>query len=203
MAGQRSRESFHALLGKEYAGIVNSDRYNAYYGLAASRHQLCWAHLIRNLKGIAVRAGPAEEWANQCLDLTKKLFEVWHTFLAGPQTEIGRAALIAEVEPIRAAFVAQLEAGLGHSDAKVVTFSREVAKLEARLWVFVKVPGIEPTNNAAERALRPAVIWRKTSFGSQSEQGERFVERMLTVEAICQLQGRNFLDFLAESLAAA
>ena len=202
VAAQRSRASFHALLGREYAGIVNSDRYNAYYGVASSRHQLCWAHLIRNLKGIATRAGPAEEWANGCLDLTKKLFEVWHSFQAGPQTAAERATLVAEVELIRATFQAQLAAGLSHSDAKVVTFSREVSKLEARLWLFARVAGIEPTNNAAERALRPAVIWRKTSFGTQSEVGERFVERMLTVEATCQLQRRNFLDFLAESLAA-
>jgi transposase len=202
VAARRSRDSFHALLGSTYQGIVNSDRYNAYYGLEASQHQLCWAHLIRNLKGIAARAGPCEVWAKQCLEITKSLFEVWSTFQLVPETEATRAALVEQVEPIRAAFKAQLKAGLDHSEAKVVTFSREVSKLEARLWVFVNVPGIEPTNNAAERALRPAVIWRKTSFGTQSENGQRFVERMLTVEATCQLQGRNFLDFLAASLAA-
>lgn len=202
LATQRSRESFHALLGSEYTGIVNSDRYNAYYALAANHHQLCWAHLIRNLTGIAARAGPAAEWANVCLDLSSKLFEVWHQYRAGPASEVEQAALIVEVAPIRAAFQAQLEVGLGHPDVKVVTFSREVLKLEERLWLFVKVPGIEPTNNAAERALRPAVIWRKTCFGTQSENGQHFVERMLTVEATCQLQGRNFLDFLAASLAA-
>jgi transposase len=63
-----------------------------------------------------------------------------------------------------------------------------------------KVLNVEPTNNAAERALRPAVIWRKTSFGTQGEHGQRFVARMLTIRATCRLQGRNFLEFLVDSL---
>jgi hypothetical protein len=109
-----------------------------------------------------------------------------------------------EVEPIRAAIIEQLELGLtlNPADKKLLRFCRQLLKHEARLWVFARVPGIESTNNTAERALRPAVIWRKTSFGTQGENGQRFVERMLTIRATCCLQKRNFLEFLAANLKA-
>ncbi len=71
------------------------------------------------------------------------------------------------------------------------------------LWTFAVVDGVEPTNNAAERALRPAVLWRKGSFGSQSDDGCRFVERLLTVAATCKQQGRGLLDFLVQAITAA
>jgi hypothetical protein len=112
--------------------------------------------------------------------------------------------LLAEIEPIRSAFKSQLELGLTlqPKDKKLTRFCRQLLKHEVRLWVFVNVLDVEPTNNAAERALRPAVIWRKTSFGTQGENGQRFVERMLTIQATCRLQSRNFLKFLAASLKA-
>jgi hypothetical protein len=105
---------------------------------------------------------------------------------------------------MRAAFKSQLELGLTllPEDKKLVRFCHQLLKHEARLWVFVKEQGVEPTNNATERTLRPAVIWRKTSFGTQGENGQRFVERMLTIRATCRLQGHNFLEFLAASLKA-
>lgn len=201
VAKSRSRASFKALVGEHYSGVVGSDRYNAYYSLEASRHQLCWAHLIRNLRGLGERAGPAKSWSEACLALTNELFKLWHEFKA---TEAGmsRAELAQRMEPIRAGFKQQLEEGQRLEDGKVKTFSTQLLKFEKRLWVFVSVARVEPTNNQAERALRPAVIWRKTCYGSQSEQGCRFVERMLTTSATCQVQGRNLLDFVSESLKA-
>jgi transposase len=67
---------------------------------------------------------------------------------------------------------------------------------EEHLWTFLRVRGIEPTNNAAERALRHAVLWRKSSGGTASEWGSRFVERVLSVAATCRQQGRNVLEYL-------
>jgi transposase len=81
-------------------------------------------------------------------------------------------------------------------------FCAEVLKLEPALWTFVEVPGIEPTNNAVERALRPAVLWRKGAFGSDSEGGLRFVERILTVTATCRQRSRPLLPFLTQAVAA-
>jgi transposase len=79
---------------------------------------------------------------------------------------------------------------------------RDLLKWEESLWTFARVAGIEPTNNLAERTLRKAVLWRKGSFGSMSEAGSRFAERMLTVCESLRAQGRNILDFLEESIRA-
>ena len=73
---------------------------------------------------------------------------------------------------------------------------RETRELEPALWTFVRKDGFEPTNNFAERAIRPAVLWRRGSFGTQSENGSRFVERIVTVVASLEQQGRNALVFL-------
>jgi len=77
--------------------------------------------------------------------------------------------------------------------------AREILKLKGALFTFVGVPGLEPTNNAAERALRPAVLWRKGSWGTHSPEGSRFVERMLTVVATLKQQQRHVLEFLTDS----
>ena len=201
VATSRSRAAFVALVGENYGGIVHSDRYNAYVALDAKRHQLCWAHLIRNLRGLGGRAGPAQEWAEKGLRLSEELFSLWHQFRQS-EGGLSRQELNQKVAPIRAGFKSHLEIGQLLEDGKVQTFARQLLKHEERLWVFVSEPRIEPTNNRAERALRPAVIWRKTCFGTQSEKGSRFVERMLSVEATCQLQGHNFVDFLSQSLKA-
>jgi transposase len=196
----RCGKSLKALTGENYVGIIHSDRHKPYLKLEASRHQLCWAHLIRNLRGLSQRAGPAEKWAEECLGESEKLFEVWHRFKSG---DIDRAQLQSEVGSIRAAFKGQLELGTRLGDGAVGAFSRELLKLEERLYWFVKEPGVEPTNNLAEQALRGAVIWRKKCFGNQSDWGERFVERILSVKATVQKQGQNFLNYLTECLQAA
>lgn len=198
---QRSRASLHALIGQDYRGVVGSDHYNAYYGVAPDHHQLCWAHLLRNLRGLGERAGPAAKWSETALNLSQRLFACWHNFKHS-QTDKGRTQLQSEVGLVRAEFKSHLEKGLNLGDGKVRAFCRQLLKHEDCLWVFSHLEGVEPTNNAAEQALRPAVIWRKTCFGTQSERGQRFVERMLSVSASCAKSGRNLFDFVSESLAA-
>jgi transposase len=199
VTSSRCGKSLKALIGETYKGIIHSDRHKPYLKLEASRHQLCWAHLIRNLRGLAQRAGPAEQWAEECLLESENLFEAWHRF---KREELSRAELIELVEPIRAAFKGQLVAGTILGDGKVKAFSRELLRLEERLYLFVKESGVEPTNNAAEQALRCGVIWRKKCFGSQSDWGEQFVARVLSVRATSQKQGLNFLTYLRECLEA-
>lgn len=200
VTSSRCTKSLVGLIGENYTGLIHSDRHKPYLKLAQSQHQLCWAHLIRNLRGLSQRAGPAERWAEECLVESEKLFEVWHRF---KHEEISRVELTALVEPIRAAFEQQLKLGTNLGDGAVGAFSRELLRLEARLYLFVKEPGVEPTNNAAEQALRCGVIWRKKSFGSQSDWGERFVERILSVRVTAQKQGLNFRNYLSECLEAA
>lgn len=187
------------LVGSAYGGIIHSDRLRSYRGLQPQRHQLCWAHLLRNLKGLRQRAGPAEGWASATLEWVKLLFKVWQRYRQGALSweELGR-----QMGPIRAGFKSQLKAGCEVADPKVQSFSVNLLEVESCLWLFVEHVGLEPTNNNAERALRGAVIWRKTCFGTQSEAGERFVERVLTVEATCRKQGRSFVEYLQAALEA-
>jgi transposase len=92
--------------------------------------------------------------------------------------------------------------GCFDDDATVATFCENLLKLEAALWTFVTTEGVEPTNNFMERLLRRAVLWRRRSFGSWSEAGCRFVERILTVVQTRRLQNRSVLDYLHAALLA-
>ena len=96
-----------------------------------------------------------------------------------------------------------LRRGQANPDHKGAGLCRELTKWWPALWTFARVEGVEPTNNGAERALRPAVLWRKGSFGSDSEAGSRFAERLLTVVASCRQQGRPLLGFLVRASEAA
>lgn len=100
------------------------------------------------------------------------------------------------MQTLRASFTMELEWGSQSACAKTAATCRELLLREAALWTFVRVEGIEPTNNAAERSLRGAVLWRKVSFGTQSARGSRFVASMLTVLLSCQQQKRNALLYL-------
>jgi transposase len=95
-----------------------------------------------------------------------------------------------------------LQSGAALACAKTAAFGDNLLELEPALWTFVRVQGVEPTNNAAERALRPAVLCRRRSFGCHSEGGCRFVERMLTVVQTLHLQGRRVIDYLADAITA-
>jgi transposase len=140
--------------------------------------------------------------------LEKKLFNLWHQFR---NEQLTRSELIQAVEPIQAQVLTCLleaaEFQIGENEktplAKTVRTCRNLLKLFDSLWLFVREDGVEPTNNAAERAIRPAVIWRRTSFGSDSAAGSEFVSRLLTVVSSLKAQERNILDFLAESVSAA
>jgi transposase len=186
------------LVGLDFGGIVTSDRLKTYRCLDVDRRQLCWAHLIRNLLALAERGGSLGGWAADLLALADLMFGVWYQFRAGA---IDRALLQAALAPIQAAMRAILERGQRRYD-QAQGLSDELLTLWPALWTFAVVEGVEPTNNAAERALRPAVLWRKKSFGAYSASGNTFVERILTVRATCQQQGRHLLTFLAQAVQA-
>ena len=129
-----------------------------------------------------------------------KLFALWHRFRDG---ELDRATLKAAMAPIRAELRRLVETGrddLPWEQAR--GFCRDLLWVWPALWTFVDVAGVEPTNNAAERALRPAVLWRKGCYGTDSVDGSRFVERILTVATTCQQQERHVLPFLADAVRA-
>jgi transposase len=198
LASNRSATTLHALLGQDYGGIVGSDRGRAYLGQPPERHQLCWAHLIRNFRALAERHGSLGAWAADWLGLSEVVFRLWHAFRGGP---IDREQLQAAITALQTTMHALLVRGTRRFDAACGISHELLAHWEA-LWTFVRVEGVEPTNNAAEQALRPAVLWRKGCFGAQSAAGNQFVERILTVSATCQQQQRHLLTFLTEAVEA-
>ncbi len=196
----RSKAVAQDLLGADWAGIVGSDRYAAYRYLPLERRQLCWAHLIREFRKLAVYNQQQRPLGERLLDLSSRIFAAWHRFGAGA---IDRPALLLELAPLQADLELALEAGLDPPHASVAgALCGNLLDHWPALWTFAHVEGVEPTNNVAERALRPAVLWRKGSFGTQSDAGSRFVERLLTVAASCKQQGRGLLDFLVQAVTA-
>lgn len=199
---RRSRGSRSAkeLIGACYKGIVNTDRWSGYNWILLCLRQICWAHLKRDFKKIAERGGEAKVIGEGLLACAKELFRLWHRVRDGT---LKRSSFRTYVSPIRSRVHDLLSQGAASADSKVAGMCSKILEVEPALWTFVRVPGVEPTNNAAERAIRPAVIWRRTSFGTQSENGSTFVERMLTVVTSLRLQRRNVLEFVTAACTAA
>ncbi|MFC1482351.1 IS66 family transposase [Myxococcota bacterium] len=187
------------LLGKGFAGILVSDRWSGYTWIDPAWRQLCWAHLIRDLTKIAARGGRSEEIANAILEHVKEMFVLWRMLQDGKRK---RPWFRRRMVGIRADIELLLAQGEKCGHAKTQRTCKRILKLKAALWTFVEHEGVEPTNNLAERTIRPYVLWRKVSFGTQSDRGNRFVERMLTVSATCRLQQRNVLDYLTDAISA-
>ncbi|HVE74177.1 MAG TPA: IS66 family transposase [Mycobacteriales bacterium] len=196
----RSSAVVRELLGPKWAGIVGSDRYSAYRWLPLEQRQLCWAHLVREFRKLATYNQHQAPLGERLLDLSTRIFAIWYRFRAAA---IDRPTLLVELAPLQAELRRALEDGLAPPHAVVAgALCGNLLDCWPALWTFAHVDGVEPTNNAAERALRPAVLWRKGSFGTQSDHGSRFVERLLTVAASCKQQGRGLLDFLVQAITA-
>ena len=196
----RGARSAKELIGEFYRGIVNSDRWVGYNWIPLWLRQICWAHLKRDFKKIAERGGEAKVIGEGLLACAKDLFRLWHRVRDGT---LKRSSFRTYVSPIRSRVHNLLSQGAALADSKVAGMCAKILEVEPALWTFVRVPGVQPTNNAAERAIRPAVIWRRTSFGTQSESGSTFVERMLTVVTSLRLQKRNVLEFVTAACTAA
>jgi len=196
----RSSLAFQEVFGT-FKGGLTTDRYGG-YNIHKGPQQLCWSHADRDFEKIASREG-VDQWIGEALLNCKKIvFELWHQFKDGCIT---RAELIKAIEAdpkenIRVI----LKAGAAHEDCMnktKATCADFFTRFDA-LWVFVYVEGVEPTNNVAERGLRHGVIWRKLSHGSQSEIGERFVERVMTVAMTLKLQAKNTFDYFSQCFKA-
>lgn len=196
---QRNGQALKALLGNMFRGIVTSDRFRTYLTLPIERRQVCWAHLKRNWQAFSERDGAVGKWGQQAIESIERLFDFWHRFRAGAWT---RRELQAHMRPVQVELRRLLEQGHTLPLTKAQTFSREVWDLWPALWTFLYVEGIEPTNNAAERALRPAVLWRKGCFGTQSDAGDMFAARILSVVATCRQQEHHLLTFLTNAVRA-
>ena len=203
----RSTAAAIELLGNAFDGIVVSDRFSTCNHLPTQQRQLCWAHLIRDLTAIAERPGASAEFGAELLGLQQQLFGHWHHYREG---KIDWPALQQSCRPIRQAFETTLQrvVELGYQRgertpwASTVRTCQQLQKVRGGLWTFLETRGIEPTNNAAERALRQSVIQRKISHGVQSASGAICRSRLLTVTTTLRQQGRDVWEFLEQAWIA-
>jgi transposase len=188
------------LLGEEFSGILVTDRYSAYNWYPVRWRQLCWAHLQRDFEAMRGRGGRSEEIGDALLAQAHQMFTWWHRVREGT---LQRSTFRSYMSPIRREVERLLEAGSTCDVPKTEGTCRDILQRREALWTFVQVAGVEPTNNTAERSIRPGVLWRKGSFGTQSEEGSRFVESMMTVVSTLKQQQRNVLEYLTEACDAA
>jgi transposase len=195
---RRNRDAFVRFLG-DFKGRLVTDRLSTYMHIPNKRHQVCLAHLERDFKKIASLGGTATVVGDQGVAIIHEVFALWHAFKRG---ESSRINLRRRLKPVKERLHDLLVDGLQNPDVTTNEFCAELLPRWDCLWVFTYVEGVEPTNNASERDLRPAVLWRKGSFGSQSDAGSRYVERMLTVVKTLRKQKRNVLDFIEQACRA-
>lgn len=194
----REATALTTLLGEQFRGVVNCDRAKMYWYLGSL--QWCWAHLKRDFQAIIDSGDPrAQRLGYQLRRATCKLFEHWADYRRG---KISRATLVRRMGPVRRKVECLLLRGTECGHAPTRGTCRELYEHRQWLWMYLRHEGVEPTNNAGERSLRHAVIWRKLSFGTQSANGSRFVETMLTVVETCRQQRHNAFEFLTRAVEA-
>ena len=207
IATSRGSDVLRRLLGTTFPGVLGSDRLPTYTKYASGHRQFCWAHFTRNLLSAQDLATTptATRFCRDALALPRRLFRLWHRARGDPHTRGGpitRDQLIAKALPIEKRFFALAERHVNHADHAVGNLARALFVHHPHFFTFVHEDGVEPTNNAAARALRTAVQWRKIMFGNRSDDGERAVERLLTVTRTCQLQPLSTLVYLTAAMTA-
>lgn len=188
------------LLGEAYQGVVGSDRWSGYNWVENTRRQVCWAHLLRGFEAFLARGGASERIGRLLLSEAEQMFHWWHRVRDGT---LSRSEFQAKMGTVQARVGELLREGTTCENPKTAHTCQNLLEVEEALWAFVRLEGVEPTNNAAERAIRAGVLWRKGSFGTQGVPGSLFVERMMTVVASLRQQKRNVLAYLQAACEAA
>jgi transposase len=199
IAAKRSAAVAKAVLGSEPNQVVTGDRHSSLQWIDPAWRQVCWSHLDRDFQAMIDRGGPGAATGRALLRVSKRMFRWWHRLCDGA---IDRRRFKTVAARLRREVKVALEAGQRCGCAQTAATCFEILKVEEGLWTFARLEGVEPTNNACERALRHAVIWRRISGGTDSAHGSRFVERMLTVVATCRQQKRDVLDYLSSCFEA-
>jgi transposase len=199
IARNRSGKVARHLLGEDFAGFLTTDRWSAYEWVDAGLRQLCWAHLTRDFQGFIDRGGRGGRIGRELMRERNRFFKWYHRVRDGT---LAREQFEKRMRGVERRVGQLLRKAARRAEKKTAGMAREILQWEKCLWTFVDVPGLEPTNNFGERCIRHAVMYRKTSFGTQSEEGSRFVERIFTATATLKLQGRDVLAFLTDALAA-
>ena len=188
-----------ALLGEKIWGILISDRYSSYNYIDDFQRQFCWAHLLRDFIKISERSGQSGRTGEQLLAYSRRMFKLWWRYRDG---NLSRSRFIVVMKRIQEGLEETLEAGTRCGHSKTEGTCKQILKHKIALWTFVTKEGVEPTNNIAEQIIRGYVMWRKTSFGTQSDRGDRYVERIMTASTCCRLQGKNLPEYLSKAISA-
>jgi transposase len=182
------------------SGFLVSDRGGQFLFWAMDQRQICWAHLLRKFAEFSERSEPEAAALGRALVLLAHvLFHEWHRIRDGT---LSRAEFQREMEILAPRVEELLERGATLGVRGVSGSCKDILAHRAALWTFVREPGVEPTNNHAEQQLRGFVQWRRMSFGSQSDRGECFAERMMTVVHTLRKQKRHVLSFLTDACTA-
>jgi len=200
LASSRRKVVAQEILGEDFSGIIITDRYVGYDWVSTAQRQLCWAHLIRDFKSMAESKYAASRLVGESLlKYSKIIFKNWNRFKEGKmkRATLRRKSLVWEYEVYEA-----LEEGMRNGNKDVGGMCRHIWLRFNALWTFIRRENVEPTNNTAERALRPAVIKRKLSFGVDSESGRQFLERMLSIIATSEQQNIDTYHYLQSTLTA-
>jgi len=199
IATRRDRDATRALLGDDPGGVIVSDRYSVYLYIDASQRQLCLAHLLRDFVALGERAGAPGRLGRK---LQRGLADAFEILNQPKRDREDLTALRAELASCRQQLQTLLEQGARGHDQRTARFCAGLLERYDALWTFTRVAGVPATNNTAERALRHGVLWRKTSYGTQTDHGNRAVERLLTIRETCRLQHRRLHTYLAAAITA-
>lgn len=196
---RRTADAAHAILGRVH-GVLVSDRHGAYNWWPGTKHQFCWAHLIRDFVKISERRSDSERIGKALLAETARMFAWWHRVRDGT---LARSTFRVYMRSVQRRVEVLLTEGAAVPNFKTARTCAKLVKRADALWTFLYVDRVEPTNNNAERAVRHGVLCRKTSYGTHSEEGSRFIERILSVHATLRQQQRNVLHFVHDACRAA
>ncbi len=199
IAGSRGSEVLRHMLGTAFYGVINCDYFSAYRKFmkdSSAIMQFCLAHLIRDLKFLAEQNDKVtRNWANRMLQGFEELFRLIHR-----RDELTERYFQSRLENLRDRLIRQFKTA---PERPGVRDLRNRFKLHARqFFTFVTTPGIEPTNNQTEQAIRYIVIDRKVTQGTRGQKGQRWSERIWTVLSTCRLQRRSAFEFLADAVSA-
>jgi len=199
IAARRDRESTRALLGDCPEGVIVSDRYAVYPYIDDTKRQLCLAHVLRDFIALGERAGAPGRLGRKLRKCLAGAFKIVNE----PDRDPGDLTVLqADLAPSRQTLQSLLQHGTRGRDPQTARFCAGLLERYDALWTFTRIEGVPATNNTAERALRHAVMWRRTSYGTQTDHGDRAVERLLTIRETCRLQGRRLHTYLAAAITA-
>jgi transposase len=183
----------------ELKGILVSDRARALGFWAMARRQICWAHLLRKFVSFSERDGVAGVLGRELLGYTGLVFDYWQAYRAD---KITREQFIAWMDPVQKLIETALKRGVAANVKRLSGSCADILAHKAALWTFVVRGDVQPTNNHAEREIRAFVLWRKRSFGTQSERGNLFAERLMSVAHTARKQNKNVLEFVTSCCEA-